>query len=64
MSKKQKLELTWIGKENHPKLEPRILLEAPEKFYYAKQRVHPLRRWAGTFDSAEWMLFTIEWELT
>jgi adenine-specific DNA-methyltransferase len=27
MSKKQKLELTWIGKENRPKLEPRILLE-------------------------------------
>ena len=27
MTKKQKLELTWIGKENRPKLEPRILLE-------------------------------------
>jgi adenine-specific DNA-methyltransferase len=27
--KKQKLELTWIGKENRPKLEPRILLEDP-----------------------------------
>jgi adenine-specific DNA-methyltransferase len=27
MQKKQKLELTWIGKENRPKLEPRILLE-------------------------------------
>jgi hypothetical protein len=26
--RKQKLELTWIGKENRPKLEPRILLEA------------------------------------
>jgi len=24
--KKQKLELTWIGKENRPALEPRILL--------------------------------------
>ena len=31
MSKKQKLELTWIGKENRPKLEPRILLEDPAK---------------------------------
>ena len=27
MSAKTKLELTWIGKENRPKLEPRILLE-------------------------------------
>jgi adenine-specific DNA-methyltransferase len=36
---KQKLELTWIGKENRPKLEPRILLEDPEKSYHAKQRV-------------------------
>ena len=39
MSKKQKLELTWIGQENRPKLEPRILLEDPEKSYHAKQRV-------------------------
>jgi len=30
-SKKQKLELTWIGKENRAKLEPRILLEEPER---------------------------------
>ena len=37
--KKQKLELTWIGKENRPKLEPRILLEDPEKFYHAPHRV-------------------------
>lgn len=36
---KQKLELTWIGKEKRPKLEPRILLEDPEKSYYAKHRV-------------------------
>ena len=33
--KKQKLELTWIGKENRPKLEPRILLEDPAKSYHA-----------------------------
>jgi adenine-specific DNA-methyltransferase len=39
MQKKQKLELTWIGKENRPKLEPRILLEDPAKSYHAKQRV-------------------------
>ncbi len=37
--KKQKLELTWIGKENRPKLEPRILLEDPEKSYHAAHRV-------------------------
>jgi len=34
---KQKLELTWIGKEKRPKLEPRILLEDQEKSYHAKQ---------------------------
>ena len=37
--KKQKLELTWIGKENRPRLEPRILLEDPEKSYHAAHRV-------------------------
>lgn len=36
---KQKLELTWIGKEKRPRLEPRILLEDPEKSYHAKERV-------------------------
>ncbi len=39
MSKKQKLELTWIGKEDRPRLEPRILLEDPEKSYHAAARV-------------------------
>jgi adenine-specific DNA-methyltransferase len=39
MSNKQKLELTWIGKENRPRLEPRILLEDPAKSYHAKHRV-------------------------
>jgi len=39
MAQKQKLELTWIGKENRPKLEPRILLEDPERSYHAKKRV-------------------------
>jgi adenine-specific DNA-methyltransferase len=39
MKQKQKLELTWIGKENRPRLEPRILLEDPEKSYHAKRRV-------------------------
>lgn len=39
MVTKQKLELTWIGKKNRPKLEPHILLEDAEKLYHAKQRV-------------------------
>jgi adenine-specific DNA-methyltransferase len=39
MSNKQKLELTWIGKEIRPKLEPRILVEDPEKSYHAPHRV-------------------------
>jgi len=39
MTRKQKLELTWIGKENRPKLEPRILIEDPTKSYHAKHRV-------------------------
>lgn len=39
MSKHPKLELTWIGKENRPKLEPRILLEDPDKSYHAQFRV-------------------------
>ena len=39
MPNKHKLELTWIGKENRPRLEPRILLEDPEKSYHAKHRV-------------------------
>ncbi len=39
MSKKQKLELTWIGKEKRPRLEPRILLEDPEKSYHSKHRL-------------------------
>jgi adenine-specific DNA-methyltransferase len=39
MTNKQKLELTWIGKETRPRLEPRILLEDPEKSYHAAHRV-------------------------
>lgn len=38
MSKKQKLELTWIGKDVRPKLEPRILIEDAEKSYCAPTR--------------------------
>ncbi len=36
---KTRLELTWVGKEKRPRLEPRILLEDPEKSYHAKHRV-------------------------
>jgi len=37
--KKPKLELTWIGKDERPRLEPRILLEDPELSYHADRRV-------------------------
>jgi len=36
---KNRLELTWVGKEKRPRLEPRILLESPERSYHAKHRV-------------------------
>jgi adenine-specific DNA-methyltransferase len=37
IKKRTKLELTWIGKENRHKLEPRILIEDPAKSYHAAQ---------------------------
>ena len=37
--KKTKLELTWIGKDEWPRLEPRILLEDPALSYHAPHRV-------------------------
>lgn len=36
---KTKLELTWIGKDKRPKLEPRILLQDHEKSYHSKNRI-------------------------
>ncbi len=39
MTKKTKLELTWIGKDERPRLEPRILLEDKERSYHAAHRV-------------------------
>lgn len=39
MARQTKLELTWIGKENRPRLEPRILVEDAEKSYHAHHRV-------------------------
>lgn len=38
MAAKTKLELTWIGKENRPRLEPRILIEEPALSHLAAQR--------------------------
>lgn len=38
-NRKQKLELIWVGKDNRPRLEPRILLEDLEKSYHAPHRV-------------------------
>ena len=39
MSRKQRLELTWIGKDERPRLEPRILIEDAEKSYHAPRRI-------------------------
>lgn len=39
MTKKTRLELTWVGKENRPLLEPRILREDPTLSYLAPHRV-------------------------
>ena len=39
MSKKQKLELTWLGKDHRTKLEPRILLENIDFSHHAPHRV-------------------------
>lgn len=38
MAAKTKLELTWIGKDIRPRLEPRILIEEPDLCYHAKAR--------------------------
>lgn len=37
-NQKTRLELTWIGKKERPKLEPRILLEDPNKNYHIKHK--------------------------
>ena len=41
MSKNTKLELTWIGKEKRPRLEPRVLIEDASKSYHATVRRGP-----------------------
>lgn len=37
--KKNRLELTWIGKDKRPNLEPRVLIEDPEKSYHSDKKV-------------------------
>lgn len=39
MTRSQKLELTWVGKDDRPRLEPRILIEDPALSYHAAARV-------------------------
>ena len=39
MSRRTKLELTWVGKDERPKREPRILLEDPSRSHLAAYRV-------------------------
>jgi len=39
MANKTKLELTWIGKDNRPRLEPRVLLEDAALSHCAQHRV-------------------------
>jgi adenine-specific DNA-methyltransferase len=46
MSRKQKLELTWIGKDERPRLEPRILIEQPDHSYHSS-----VRRESDRFDN-------------
>jgi adenine-specific DNA-methyltransferase len=38
MAKNSRLELTWIGKDERPRLEPRILVEEPDKSHHAAMR--------------------------
>lgn len=39
MTHKQRLELTWIGKDHRPQIEPRILIEDRERSHHARHRV-------------------------
>ncbi|MCE2953331.1 MAG: site-specific DNA-methyltransferase [Gemmatimonas sp.] len=39
MTRSQKLELTWVGKDERPRLEPRILVEDATLSYHASARV-------------------------
>lgn len=37
--RRQRLELTWVGKDDRPRLEPRLLSEVPAHSYHAVHRV-------------------------
>src|SRR5487761_1193680 len=37
--RRSRLELTWVGKEDRPKLEPRVLMEDSTRSYHATYRV-------------------------
>jgi hypothetical protein len=50
VNKKQKLELTWIGKASRPRLEPCVLLEEPEKSYHAQQRIPHIKRFVTVLE--------------
>lgn len=39
MTRKQRLELTWIGKDERPRLEPRILIENSDRSFHAPHRI-------------------------
>ncbi|MCU0754538.1 MAG: site-specific DNA-methyltransferase [Xanthomonadales bacterium] len=47
MSTRNRLELTWVGKDQRPRLEPRILLEEPDYSHHAPAR----RSAADQFDN-------------
>ena len=38
-NRRQRLELTWIGKDERPRLEPRILMEDAAMSYHAKANI-------------------------
>ncbi len=40
MTRRQRLELTWIGKDERQHVEPRIFLEDPEKSHHAERRMN------------------------
>ncbi|MDP2279754.1 MAG: hypothetical protein Q8K51_16215 [Nitrospirota bacterium] len=47
MAKPQKLELTWIGKDEQPRLEPRILLKNKLEFQKQVSRMRLTEKWSS-----------------
>lgn len=56
MTRKRKLELTWVGKENRPKLEPRVLLEDTSISFHSKHRITDNDLFAGRLISGDNLL--------